>query len=228
MSQTTLELPKGYARSGELDFDGDKKAKVYLYAAAFLIMAILFFLGNTWLPVYLVLYDAKGQPAGLPSLLLKLGVLILFLVFYSLIHEKIHAYFMQRFSGAKAQIGFKGSAAFAGSDAYFSKKDFAVIALAPVVLSAAVIFLITLILTPDWFGVGYIAQMINLAGSAGDFYSALKISQQPPDLLIHNSGMTQTYYVLAQEAGTGRSTKKTASSAKSKKKQNIYGRKRKK
>lgn len=46
MSRTTRELPKGYAPSGELDFDGDKKAKVRLYAAAFLLMAILFFLEN--------------------------------------------------------------------------------------------------------------------------------------------------------------------------------------
>ena len=230
MTQTTLELPSHYVPSGGIDLANDKKSKLKVKGMALAVFVVLFLLANHFVPFILLFFDKAGEPASTPDLIAKVGAIVLIALFYVIVHEKIHGSFMERFSGVKASFGFSGSMAYAGSPAYFSKKDFRIIALAPVLILAIAIFLVTLLLPSDWFWVGYAAQLLNLSGSTGDFYTAWVLRREPVDVLIHDNGLVQTYFVADPEKALRdeavREKQRTAAS----KRQNerIYGKKRRK
>ena len=51
-----------------------------------------------------------------------------------ILHEIIHGGFMKAFSGLKPRYGFTGLYAYAGSDALFNRRQYLIIAFAPVVI----------------------------------------------------------------------------------------------
>ena len=67
------------------------------------------------------------------------------MVLYIFLHEFVHGIFIKRYSGKKADYGFTGMYAYAGSKPYFNKKSYLVIALAPVVLWGIVLTALLLI-----------------------------------------------------------------------------------
>lgn len=208
--QTTLELPRDYIPTGGIDLVNDKSARTKVYALALVTLVGLFLLGNYFVPLTVIFFDATGEPATLPAIAVKLGVIVVLILFYVIIHEKIHGAFMAKYSGVKAAFGFTGSMAWCGSPAYFSRQDFRVIALAPVVSLTAIITVVTLLLPVDWFWVGFAAQLMNLSGSMGDIYSIWKLRRLDADGLIHDNGLVQTWYTpdpdfLENRPGTVRS-----------------------
>lgn len=226
--ETTLQLPSNYRVCGQVDFKGDRKAKWIITGLSIAVTLLLFYVANLNVPILLLFYDAQGLLLPLPTVLIKVGVILLFMLFYVIIHEKLHGYFMTRFSKTKSRFGFNGSMAYAASDAYFSRTHFRIIVLAPVAILAAAIFIVTLLLPVDWFWVGYILQMFNLAGSMADFYTAWQIRSQPVDVLIQDSGAVRTFYApFVEPEDPGASQKKT-SRARQRQMQKIYGKKRKK
>lgn len=230
MMLSTNQLPKNYARVLVLDYEKDQKLNRRIMIAAVIMFVGLFLLGNTYLPIYLLGYDEQGFALPLPMIGLKIGILVIVFIFYTLIHEKLRGLLMKRFSGVPSELEFRGSAAYAKSKGYFSKRDFRIISLGPVLILAFVILIITLILPMDWFWVGFIAQILNLAGSMRDFYSAWQVVKQPGEVLIHDDGQLQTFYTPAPESA-GRSSNRTkAQSLASKEKQmkDIYRKKKKK
>lgn len=194
MIGSTTQLPKQYAPTLVVDYEKDQKLNRRLLIAALVLFVGLFLLGNTYLPIYLMGYNEQGQPLTIPAIGLKVGILVIIFVFYTLIHEKLRGLLMKRFSGSESSLEFRGAAAFAKSKGYFSKRDFRIISLGPVLILAFLIFLVTILLPMDWFWVGFIAQILNLAGSVKDFYGAWQGIKQPIDVLIHDDGQVQTFY----------------------------------
>ena len=192
--QTTLELPRGYRPTDGIDLTHDRTTRNKVNGLALVMLVGLFLLGNYFVPLTLILFDATGEPATLPAIAVKLGVIVGVMLVYVIIHEKIHGVFMAKYSGVKAAFGFTGSLAWCGSPAYFSRPDFRVIALAPVVSLTVIIAVVTLMLPLDWFWVGFAAQLMNLSGSMGDLYTIWKLRRQGADVLIHDNGLVQTWY----------------------------------
>ena len=52
----------------------------------------------------------------------KLGVLLVNMVLYLVLHELVHGICMRAFSGIRPHYGFTGLYAYAGSTAYFGEK----------------------------------------------------------------------------------------------------------
>ena len=84
--------------------------------------------------------------------------------------------------------------AYAGSDAYFNKKQYVIIALAPVVFFGVVFLLLNLFLPSEWFWTIYLLQIFNLSGAAGDFYMTNLMTKLPADVLVHDSGTAMNIY----------------------------------
>ena len=125
---------------------------------------------------------------------MKLLALAVGSVAYIVLHELTHAVCMKHYSKEKVRFGFTGMYAFAGSDAYYYKKPYLVIALAPVVVWGIVLLALNLALPIDWFWPVYAIQISNLAGAAGDAYVTWRMWQLPGDVLVRDSGTAMNVY----------------------------------
>lgn len=231
MISSTNRLPDHYAPALILDHDNDPKLSRKLMVAAVVSFIALLLLGNAYLPVYLLAYNDVGEPLSFATIGLKIGVMILVFIFYTVVHEKLRGLLMKRFSGVEPSLDFRGAAVFSSSNGYFSRRDFRIISLGPVLILAILIFIVTILLPMHWFWVGYIAQILNLAGSMKDFYAAWQGVKQPVDVLIQDKGRVQTFYTPSLEVrprtGTPR-PKGEVPAARQRQMKNIYGKKKKK
>ena len=126
----TLTLPDGYAGLCSIDLQKDKRLALLINGLALLIALPLVFLGNR----IVLLRTLFSMDDGFGFYFLRLGMLTAGYAAYVVLHELVHGVCMKYFSGAPVRYGFTGLYAYAGSEAYFTKKCYFIIALAPVVL----------------------------------------------------------------------------------------------
>lgn len=184
MVQTTAVLPDGYQEIERINLQKDKKTAILVNASAFVIAAAMIAIGILchFLNEF---FDGKLMKA----VLFAVGVIA-----YLLLHELVHGIVMKRFSGVKPKYGFTGLYAYAGSEAYFNKRHYCIIALAPVVIWGVVLLVLMFLVPASWLCVVYLIQMINISGAAGDFYIILKIHSWSDEVLIQDSGVEMTVY----------------------------------
>lgn len=181
-------LPQGYVPFASIDLLRNKKQFWIvngLSAALCVIMLILpFLLGRS-------LRDFVGE-GPLPTLLLRL-VVAAGLLAYIALHELTHGIVMMA-CGARVHYGYKVAYAYAGSDAYFTRSAYIVIALAPVVLWGIVFAVLAACLPREWFPAVWLWQLMNVSGAAGDFYCSIRILRAPRDTLVQDTGTAMTFY----------------------------------
>lgn len=183
-------LPQGYCHTPAAAIDLVHNKKQFwivngLSVVLCVIMLILpFLLGRS-------LRDFVGE-GPLPALLLRL-VVVAGLLAYIALHELTHGAVMKA-CGASVRYGYKVAYAYAGSDAYFTRSAYFVIALAPVVLWGIVFAVLTACLPEHWFWVGWLWQLMNVSGAAGDFYCSIRILRAPRDTLVQDTGTAMTFY----------------------------------
>lgn len=181
-------LPQGYVPFASIDLVHNKKQFWIvngLSAALCVIMLILPFLWGR------SLRDIVGEDP-LSALLLRLGALAGIFAYIAL-HELTHGVVMKA-CGASVRYGYKVAYAYAGSYAYFTRSAYFVIALAPVVLWGIVFAVLTACLPEHWFWVGWLWQLMNVSGAAGDFYCSIRILRAPRDTLVQDTGTAMTFY----------------------------------
>ena len=94
---------------------------------------------------------------------------------YLILHELVHGITMKACGTKKVRYGFTGLYCYAGSEDYYGKKSYLIIALAPVVLFFFLLIPINLIVPREWFWVVYFLQIGNLSGAAGICSSPLNL-----------------------------------------------------
>ena len=186
MAQTTTTLPDGYQLYFEMDLQKDRKLALRVNGLALLLAAVLLVLGLLW--------HSWREWMNTDHFFLRSIVLIVGMIGYLFLHEWVHGIFMKHFSGVKAQYGFTGLYACAGSGAYFNRKQYIIIAMAPVVIWGAVLLACMLAVPATWFWVVYLIQIGNLSGAAGDFYVAWNMQKMPEEILIQDSGVSMRVY----------------------------------
>lgn len=187
--KSVFELPCNYGPLLSVDLAKNKKLFIGINAAALVIGVLLAVLGAFLRPIT-AFYDLEH----IGMTLLRLLAVMLSLFAYVVLHELVHGLFIRIFSGKGARYKFTLVYASAGSDAYFGKWQYIIIALSPVVLLGAVLFLLCLVLPEAWFWVAYIVQIMNLSGAAGDYYVTLRFCTLPRDILVRDSGTAMTVY----------------------------------
>ena len=182
-------LPEGYGEILHIDLQKDNKLALIVNGLALVIMVAMIAAAAFFVPLS-TLFDYK-QPL---QMLLKAGVLVVGSILYIILHEAVHGIFMRRYCDAKVKFGFTGLYAFAGSEGYYCRKHYIVIALAPIVVWGVVLGILNVLVPAPWFYVVYILQVTNISGAAGDLYVSWRMNKLPKDILVKDTGVAMTVY----------------------------------
>jgi hypothetical protein len=190
--QATKTLPAAFTRFHSLDLTnrnlviGMNIAGVlllFIFGWLFLGLAALLTPQFFWLELQLFL-----QMMTIPAVLLTILLVVV-------LHELSHALFFWLFSRERPQIGFNLFYAYASApDWYFTRRQFMLIGLAPVLLMtlAGLIALpLVNLLTASRL---ILALTVNAAGAIGDFIVVMWVMGQPADILLRDEGTAVTAY----------------------------------
>jgi len=147
-----IELPNDYKEILQIDLQKDKKLAFLVNIIALVIIIAMVIMGSFFVPIT-ELFDGMST--------LQWGVVLVGLIVYMVLHELVHGVTMYLYSKQKPFYGFTGMYAYAGSNAYFNKKHYRVIALAPIVVWGIVLLIMNLIFKEKWFWIIYFIQMMN-------------------------------------------------------------------
>lgn len=186
-------LPEGYAESEKIDLVKNKKQMLLVNGLALVLAALLLVLG-IWI-----------QPEGAENIFdfennalltaLKCLVLCASLFAYIVGHEAVHGAFMWYYSRQKPHFGLSFTYAYAGSEVYFAKKPYLVIALAPLAVWSVVLAVINWLAPAGWFWVVWFIQLNNVSGAAGDLFVSVLMSKKPDNVLVQDTGTAMTVYL---------------------------------
>lgn len=184
----TFNLPNGYKEAFKIDLKENKKLYVGINSVSLLLMLALL------LPVLFTKMDIIGSDENFNSLMFSL-LLLLFCFAYIVLHELVHGLFIRIFSGKWGSFGFTGAYAFAGSECYFNKASYLIIALAPIVIWGIVLAILNIFMPMNYLWlIFYFVQTMNISGSVGDIYVTARLLKQSPDILIKDTGVAMTIY----------------------------------
>lgn len=183
-------LPDGYKEIFKVNLQKDKKIAVLINVFAMTIAVLLAVPMHFYVPIT----SLFNMDDGLGAYTARFVCMMVSLVAYLILHELVHGIAMKIFGTKKVKYGFTGLYAFAGSDDYYSKKSYIIIALAPIVVWGVVLGVINALVPKEWFWVVYFIQLSNISGAAGDMYVTAKFSKMPKDILVQDSGVGMTVY----------------------------------
>ena len=187
--KSVTQLPQGYREILHIDLQKDKKLMLIINGLALGIMVIMFAVAMVFVPVS-TLFDYTD----IVLMCRKVAVLCLGYVIYIVLHEAIHGIAMRHYSDAKVSFGFTGMYAYAASKAYYCRKHYVMIALAPIVVWGIILGFLNFIVPISWFYVVYFIQAGNISGAAGDLYVTWRMSKLPEDILVQDDGVSMTVY----------------------------------
>ena len=183
-------LPEGYKEVLSVNLQKDKKLALIVNLIGLVVMLAMGVPMHFYIPIS-TLFDFSQ---GLGAYCARFVVMIISLVLYLVLHELVHGITMKTCGTKKVKYGFTGMYAFTGSDDYYDKKSYIIIALAPVVVWGIVLAIINCLVPENWFWVVYLIQISNISGAAGDIYVTAKFSKLPNDILVRDSGVGMTVY----------------------------------
>lgn len=182
-------LPQGYSFFDKIDLKNNKKQFWTVQGICLATIAVM--LGIGWLiesPIKVLnsVYNAENNTESIIAVV----VLIVGFVLYIFAHEAVHGLFMYAFCKTKINYGFVGWAAYAGSSAYYDKKHYIIIALAPVVVWGVTFAVLNIFFHSGiWFWVIWFLQIGNVSGACGDFFCVYKTARYPKDILVNDTGL---------------------------------------
>ena len=183
-------LPEGYEKIFKIDLAGDKKLFLLVNLGATLIAILMVALVLPFKSISM-LFDMSS---GMGIYALRFSVIIAGSVVYIILHELIHGLFFRLYSGERAFYGFKLSYAYAGSNWFYDKKRYLVIALSPVIIWGVVLSALCVVIPKDFFWSVYFIQIMNISGAAGDLYVTYKMLRLPPDILVRDTGTSMEIF----------------------------------
>ena len=184
------QLPAGYKEILSINLQKDKKLALIINVVGFFLMLVMAVPMHFVVPIS-TLFDMSD---GIGAYAVRFVVIIISLIAYIILHEIVHGITMRLCGTKKIKYGFTGLYAFAGSDDYYDKKSYIIIALAPVVVWGIILAIINCIVPENWFWVVYVIQISNISGAAGDAYVTAKFSKLPEDILVTDCGVGMTVY----------------------------------
>jgi hypothetical protein len=191
MITSTQTLPEGYAQSGEINLKKNKRLAFALNIVAFFVFVISFYLLSSFAALVRPdLMNLSGTiTAGGWAVMVGLVVLLF------TIHELIHGFFFWVFTRSKPVFALRLFYAYAGApDWYIPTRQFAFVAVGPLVIIGAVGLLLILLAPIRWimFIIFFVA--MNTGGSAGDLLVLTRLVKLPPTCLANDTGDVVTFY----------------------------------
>lgn len=182
------ELPNGYKEILKIDLQKNTKLAVLVNVMALIIGVVML------IPLLSESIRTAVFKSAFEKSYIKLAAMSVGMVVYMILHEFVHGILMKKFSGVKPKYGFTGLYAYAGSTAYFDRKHYIIIALAPIVIWGIVLAVLQFAVPGSWAWIVYFIQIINISGAAGDIFVTYKMSHLPADILVNDVGVSMTVY----------------------------------
>ena len=183
-------LPEGYREIYSVHLQKEKRTSLLINGLGALIAVLLVLPACFIVPISTV-FTIQEDLGGMAFKLVFFAVMD---IVYMVLHELVHGLAMKLCGTKKVKYGFTGLYAYAGSEDYYGKKAYILIALAPVVLWGIVLAVATVLVPTDWFWPVYAIQIINLSGAAGDYFVTAKFFRFPEDILVRDCGVGMTVY----------------------------------
>ena len=180
-------LPEGYREVRRVDLMRNRKEAVLVNLLALIITGVMIVLGFVICPSFAEFEIGIHTIVGI--ILMTIGIVV-----YMILHEVIHGVFMKAFSGIRPRYGFTGLYAYAGSDALFCRRQYIVIAFAPVVILGLALAVLTVAFYETAFWYLYIIQIVNISGAAGDLYVGTLIARATNDVMVRDAGTDMSLY----------------------------------
>ena len=183
-------LPDGYKEAFTIDLQKNKKLALIVNGLAAVIGIALALVAHFLIVPITKLFAIEP----ILDYILRFAVIMIGSIVYIILHEAVHGIFMKRYCTAKVNYGFTGMYAFAGSEGYYCRRHYIIIALAPVVIWGIVLAILNAFTNENWFWVVYFIQISNLSGAAGDIYVTYRMMKLSPDILVNDTGVRMKVY----------------------------------
>lgn len=178
-------LPENYELLRTIDLTKNKKENNIVTILSLVLLVVAFLFG------FLLRAPESVQTGNMG--LVMVAALFAFAA-YIVLHEVVHGAFMWYFSKVKPHFGFSLQYAYAGSDVYFHRTPYLIIALAPFVVWGVIFGVVALMFDNVWFWLFWFLFAGNASGAAGDLYVFYVVSRMQRDVLIQDDGMSMRIY----------------------------------
>lgn len=185
-------LPSGYREIMSVNLQKEKRI-IFLINTLSVVVAVGMAIPMHFIVPIFTLFDFTQ---GFSDFIIKFIVLIISNILYFILHELVHGIAMKICGTKKVKYGFNGIYAFAGSDDYYDKKSYIMIAMAPVVFWGIILIILNFLVPTGWFWVVYLIQISNISGATGDLYITLRFRKLPDDALLRDAGVGTKVYSI--------------------------------
>lgn len=194
MNTSTKKLPEGYVQSGEINLKRNKRLSITLNVFGFFVGILSFFLVSSFaVLVRPSLLNTSGR-ITVGGMAIFIGAVVLLMTF----HELIHGVFFWVFTRSKPVFALRLLYAYAGApDWYIPTRQFAFVAVSPLVILSAVGMLLTLLVPEIWVLLIAVLVAINIGGSVGDLLVLTRLFKLSPTSLANDTGDVVTFYKRA-------------------------------
>lgn len=188
--------PLGYELVKVIDIVHNKKesAVVNVLSASIIVLMILLgalLFGFDRLEAMLT----SDDPGVLKWFVFRTAVILLMAAVYIVMHEGVHLALMKLFRRDSAvKFSYKFVYASVGCNACFSKLEYLVICMAPLLILGIILTVLCVAAPGEWQWPIFIIQVLNLSSAAGDIYIFAILSRMPKNLLVRDNGVTISVY----------------------------------
>ena len=186
--QITGTLPAGYEAGRTINLTKDKQLNMVIQFSFLFITGVL---------IGFALWTGSPLSTDLNPFLSFLVTILLVLI-YMAFHELTHALFIKIFSGSRPSFRIRFPFLSVGGEAIFKRRDFIVIALAPVLLWGSLLLILLFIIPERFFLSIFALVIVNFAGSGGDYVQAYIAFNSPAHTLFQDNGKETTLFIPAE------------------------------
>ena len=191
MTLSTRVLPPDYTKAAEINLATSKGLAILLNIVG-TVIALL----SMWLLLGLIFrVHPELRPAassinfGMREVGRITAILLGLTVFNTVVHELIHGFFFWRYTGSRPVFALKLSYAYAAAPEWFiPKRQYFVVALAPLVVIDAAALLVIWLGPAGWAVPAAIVAAVNTGGAVGDLWVVIRLLFCSPACMVQDKG----------------------------------------
>lgn len=173
-------MDNGFRKIGVIDYQKSKYANLFIIGSFVLSISVG--------AIIIILSDSTSNN------ILKGQWILLGCLCFIIIHESVHLIFMKIFSKERLCLSFKFPTISVGSNGKFSKRQFIIIALAPVVILGVVLALLIIFCSESYKFFLSILLILNFAGSGGDYLQVFEMRKYSMDTFFQDNSIETSVY----------------------------------
>jgi hypothetical protein len=191
LNTSTKTLPEGYAQSSEINLKTNKRLAITLNIVACFVTVISFYLLSGFAALVrpgITILSGSITAGGVVFLMV---LVVIFLT----IHELIHGFFFWVFTRSRPVFAIRLFYAYAGAPAwYIPIRQYAFVAVGPLVIIDAVGLLLMLLFPESWVLIIAFIVALNTGGALGDLLVFTRLFKLSPTCFANDTGDVVTFY----------------------------------